>query len=96
MIKPTRGKLLVTNVTETQPDDQIIIAVKTSKTIPVMGVVVAIGDPETIRDKKVACNAKPGDIVYFQRWSGKDSKKSLDSNFKIFLRFSDVIAIRRM
>ena len=96
IITPTRGKILITNLEETQPKDKLILAVKTKKEIPMSGVVLAIGAPITLRDKKVAFNAKKGDVVYFQRWSGKNAKKHLDSNFKIFLRFSDVIAVRRM
>lgn len=95
MLKPTRGRLLVTNIVEEVDEDSIIVAVKTKKAIPISGKVVAVGDPVTFRDKQIYCNAKPGDTVYFQRWSGKDAKKNLDRDFKIFLYFEDILAIKR-
>lgn len=96
MLKPTRGRLVVTNVEEKKDKDSLIVSIETKASVPMSGIVLAVGDPVTARDKKITCNAQPGDTVYFQRWSGADMKKKLDANFKIFLKFDDIIAIKRV
>jgi len=93
-IKPTRGKLLIKQVTEAPEEDKKIISVKYKREVQKSGEVVAVGAPEMDKKgKEHPLNVRPGDIVYFMGY--KNMNLGRNKIEYIFLRQADVLAIKK-
>ncbi|MBN1945085.1 MAG: co-chaperone GroES [Bradymonadales bacterium] len=90
-VKPLNDRILVKRIEEEQRSAGGIIIPDTAKEKPLQARVIAVGPGRWEKDKRIAPEVKPADVVLIGKYSGTDIK--IDGEEHLILREDEILAI---
>ena len=88
---PLADRVVLKQSTPEEKTKSGIILTSTSQEKPQQAEVIAVGPGGVVDGKEVVMNVKPGDMVIFSKYAGKEVK--LDDEEYIIVKQSDILAI---